>query len=77
MCLIRRLDCLSCVPGTVAAVTPKVCWASCTVTDWQRRCHTQVMRLREDMAALMDTLVRTKVELAETQGAASDGLHVC
>lgn len=29
----------------------------------------QVVRLREDNAALMETLVRTKVELAETQGA--------
>ena len=29
----------------------------------------QVVRLRDDNAALMETLVRTKVELAETQGA--------
>ena len=30
----------------------------------------QVMRLREENETLMETLVRTKVELAETQGAA-------
>ena len=29
----------------------------------------QVMRLRDENEALMETLVRTKVELAETQGA--------
>ena len=37
----------------------------------------QVMRLREDNAALMETLVRTKVELAETQGALPSPVHAC
>jgi hypothetical protein len=31
----------------------------------------QVMRLRDENEALMETLVRTKVELAETQGTAA------
>ena len=37
----------------------------------------EVMRLREENEALMDSLVRTKVELAETEGKAFDKMPLC
>ena len=37
----------------------------------------EVMRLREENEALMDSLVRTKVELAETEGKALAKMYFC
>lgn len=37
----------------------------------------EIMRLREENEALMDSLVRTKVELAETEGKAFAKMPFC